>query len=432
MRRPLDDRPATFREVFASRDFRYLYAASTLSWIGDALARAAATALIYQATGSVVASAAGFAISYVPWLIGAPVLVALAERYPARRTLVGCDLARMALMALAALPGLPPAGLLLVLLAAATLTPPFEAVRSATLPRILDGDRYVVGLAVNITTAQPAQVLGYLLGAALATHHPRTALLLNAVTFGLSALLIRAGVRRMPAVGGSHRQALGTETLAGFRLVFGTPVLRIIALTVFTAVTVVILPEGLAAPWAAEVNPGRHQGWAQGAIMISVPVGYFLGGLLFTRLTPPTVRTRLVRFLALTVPVSLIPALFEPNLGTVVVLGFVCGTVMGGLVPASNGLFVQALPDAFRARAFGVVQSGLQLLQGGALLAAATLTQWLHVSLSFVVGAWSAVALLIMIGVSVRWPEPQAFADAREAATRANRPSDGPRTRDAM
>ncbi|MFC7480802.1 hypothetical protein ACFQX7_13275 [Luedemannella flava] len=110
VRRPLDDRPATFREVFASRDFRYLYAASTLSWTGDALARAAATALIYQATGSVIASAAGFAISYVPWLIGAPVLVALAERYPARRTMVACDVARMALMAIAALPGLPPPG----------------------------------------------------------------------------------------------------------------------------------------------------------------------------------------------------------------------------------------------------------------------------------------------------------------------------------
>ncbi|WP_344085640.1 MFS transporter [Luedemannella helvata] len=422
MRRPLDDRPATFREVFASRDFRYLYAASTLSWIGDALARAAATALIYRATGSVVASAAGFAISYVPWLIGAPVLVALAERYPARRTLVGCDLARMALMAMAALPGLPPAGLLIVLLAAATLTPPFEAVRSATLPRVLDGDRYVVGLALNTTTAQPAQVLGYLLGAALAAHHPRTALLLNALTFGLSALLIRTGVRWLPTVRGARRQALSTEMVAGFRLVFGTPVLRIIAITVFTAVTVVILPEGLAAPWAAEVSPGPHQGWAQGAIMISVPVGYFLGGLLFTRLTPPGVRTRMVRILAVTVPVSLIPAILAPNLATVVALGFGCGMFMGGLVPSSNGLFVQALPDGYRARAFGVVQSGIQLLQGAALLAAATLTQWLPVPLSFVVGAWSAVALVIMIGVSLRWPTPQAFADARDAANRANQP----------
>ncbi|MFC7480803.1 hypothetical protein ACFQX7_13280 [Luedemannella flava] len=307
-----------------------------------------------------------------------------------------------------------------MLLATATLTPPFEAVRSATLPRLLEGDRYVVGLAVSSTTAQPAQVLGYLLGAALAAHHPRAALLVNAVTFGLSALLIRVGVRWLPALRGTRRQALGAEMVAGFRLVFATPVLRTIAITVFTAVTLVILPEGLAAPWAAEVNPGPHQGWAQGAIMTSVPLGYFLGGLLFTRLTPPTVRTRLVRFLAVAVPASLLPVILEPGLVPTIVLGCVCGTVMGGLMPASNGLFVQALPDAFRARAFGVMQSGIQLLQGGAVLAAASLTQWLPVSLSVVAGAWAALALLIMIAVCVRWPSQQAFTEARESAARAN------------
>lgn len=426
MRHPVHDRPATFREVFAVRDFRYLYAASALSWTGDALARAAATALIYRATGSAVASAAGFAISYVPWLIGAPVLVALAERYAPRRTLVGCDLARMALMALAALPGLHPTVLLLVLLLAATFTPPFEAVRSATLPRVLDGDRYVVGLAVNTTTAQPAQFVGYLLGAALAAHNPRVALLINALTFGVSALLIRFGMRRLPAVDSAQREPLRRETVAGFRLVFGTPVLRIIAITVFTAVTVTILPEGLAAPWAAEVSPGGRQGWAQGVIMTSVPLGYFLGGLVFTRLTPPTVRARLVRYLALAAPLVLLPALLEPSLAIVVVLGFVCGAATGGLMPAANGLFVRALPDGYRARAFGVMQSGIQLLQGAALLAAAALAQWLPVSLAVVVGAWSAVALVIMIAVSVHWPGREAFDGARDAAARVNRPAPEP------
>ena len=48
---------------------------------------------------------------------------------------------------------------------------------------------------------------------------------------------------------------------------------------------------------------------------------------------------------------------------------------MGGLLPVANGLFVQALPDAFRARAFGVVQGGLQLLQGAAVLLTGLLVQ---------------------------------------------------------
>ena len=43
------------------------------------------------------------------------------------------------------------------------------------------------------------------------------------------------------------------------------------------------------------------------------------------------------------------------------------------MLPATNGLFVQVLPPSYRARAFGVIQSGLYLLQG----AAVTVTGWL-------------------------------------------------------
>ena len=50
---PDSERPATFHDVLASREFRAVYAASTLSWVGDYLARAAITALVYQNTGSV-------------------------------------------------------------------------------------------------------------------------------------------------------------------------------------------------------------------------------------------------------------------------------------------------------------------------------------------------------------------------------------------
>jgi len=158
------DRPATFREVLASREFAALYAASTLSWVGDYVARAAVAALVYQQTNSVVASAAAFAISYLPWLGIGPVLTALAERYPYRRVMIGCDLARMCLMALVALPGMPIPATLVLLFCSALLNPPFDAARSATMPRLLEGDRYVVGLSLSASTLQFAQIVGYLAG----------------------------------------------------------------------------------------------------------------------------------------------------------------------------------------------------------------------------------------------------------------------------
>src|SRR3954454_3069033 len=97
---------ATFRDVFAVREYRAVYLALVVGWIGEYLSRAAITVLVFQQTGSVLLSAASFAISYLPWIAGGPVLAALAERYPYRRVMVTCDLVRMALMALFVIPGL--------------------------------------------------------------------------------------------------------------------------------------------------------------------------------------------------------------------------------------------------------------------------------------------------------------------------------------
>jgi Major Facilitator Superfamily len=174
------DHPATFREVLASGEYRALYAASVLSWFGDYLARAAVTAMVFRQTGSVTASAATFAISYLPWLGIGPVLTALAERYRYRSVMVGCDLARMALMGLVALPSVPIPAMMLLLFATSLLNPPFDASRSALLPRILDGDRYVLGLALNSSSFQFAQIVGYLAGGTLGAVNPRLAIALNA------------------------------------------------------------------------------------------------------------------------------------------------------------------------------------------------------------------------------------------------------------
>ena len=92
-------------------------------------------------------SAAAFAVSYLPWLVGGPLLAALAERYPYRRVMIVCDLVRMALIALVALPGLPVAGMLVAAVPDHAGQPAGQAARSALLPLILTGDRLVVGLS---------------------------------------------------------------------------------------------------------------------------------------------------------------------------------------------------------------------------------------------------------------------------------------------
>ena len=124
------ERPAGYRAVLASSEFRSLYAGSALSWVGDFAAKAAITAYVYQLTGSVAFSAASFAISFAPWLLGGYLLVVVAERHTYKRVMIACDLARMAVMALVALVDLPLLAILALLLVSALFTPPFEAARS--------------------------------------------------------------------------------------------------------------------------------------------------------------------------------------------------------------------------------------------------------------------------------------------------------------
>ncbi|MGR6321646.1 MFS transporter [Micromonospora soli] len=418
--RPAAEGPATFRDVFAQAEFRALFAANALSWVGDYLAKAAVTVLVYRETQSVALSAAAFAASYLPWLIGGPVLAAVAERHRYRQVMVTCDLVRMALMVLVALPGMPPWAVLALIFAATLANPPSQAARSAVTPQILPGDRLVVGLSIISSTGQAAQVVGYLLGAAIAAVSPAAALLINAATFAVSAALVRFGLRdRPPAMTAAHRSHLLRETGQGFRIVFGQPLLRAIAVLVFSASLFSIVPEGLAAAWAAEQSGGDlDNGAAQAIIMAANPVGYILGGLMIGRLLGPARRLALMRPLAVLAPAVLVPALFDPSPLVVALLAAACGFAVAGLIPVANGLFVRALPDAYRARAFGVMASGTQIVQGAAVLVTGALAE--HFTIPDVVGGWSVAGVLLVLAAALTWPRPETVDAALEAAARAN------------
>src|SRR3954453_24019304 len=138
------DRRTSYGSVLADREYRVIFAAGGLSWIGDYLARAAITLLVYSRTGSVPDSAITFAISYLPWLIGGPVLAALAERYPPRRVMIACDVARACLIGAVVLPGVSLWMIWVLLFLASLLNSPFIASRSALLAQLFTDDRYVL------------------------------------------------------------------------------------------------------------------------------------------------------------------------------------------------------------------------------------------------------------------------------------------------
>jgi MFS family permease len=236
----------------------------------------------------------------------------------------------------------------------------------------------------------------------------------------VSALVIGLGVRwRPPAHTGPQRSPLLRETAEGFRLVFGSRVLRPIAVLVFTVTMFAIVPEGLAAGWAAELNPDpSSRGLDQGIIMAAGPVGWIIGGLLVSRLVRPDVRQKLVRPLSIAAALALVPALAAPAVPVIALFILISGVAQGGIMPTLNGLFVLALPHGYRARAFGVMQGGLQISQGGAVLLTGLVAQ--HSGVPVTVGLWSVAGALILLAIAARWPRPAAFSRAIAAAAAAS------------
>ena len=403
-----DDRPVTFRDVFAVSEYRAVWSALVASWIGDYLARAAVVVLIFQQTRSVTLSAAAFAVTYLPWLVFGPVLSTLAERHAYRGVMVAGDLTRMVLIAALAVPGVPWPLVMVVMFLVTLGGVPIQAARSALMPLILDRGRLAVAMAANATTVQAAQVGGYLAGATIAAAvRPQLAIALVAALFATSATLVRLGVAaRPPAVPEEQRGPLLRETAAGFRLVFGNRMLRSIALMVFAMATFAIVPEGLAAGWAAHAaHDSTIRGVDQGLIMAAGPVGFVIGGLAIGRLATQETRLRLIGPFAVMAPLVLVPALASPPVPVVVLLTMLSGVAQGGLMPTLNTQFVLTLPHGYRARAFGVMQQGLQVCQGTAVLITGVLAE--HSSVPLVVGLWSVAGVLSMLLLAGRWPRVQ-------------------------
>ena len=175
--------------VLQIHDMRRVWASQVLSEVGDWAARFALAVLVYDRTGSPFLTAATLAVTYLPYLLS-PIITPVVQRYSLRRMMIGSDLVRMVLFALIALP-LPTWSLLVLAFVAGTATPPFEAARTAVIPEAAGEERMADGYALSNVTFQTAQAFGLAVGGALLLFiGPEAALILNAATFGVSAVLL--------------------------------------------------------------------------------------------------------------------------------------------------------------------------------------------------------------------------------------------------
>lgn len=357
-RRGLPAEPATYRALFAERQFRALWLAQAISLTGDQLARVAITSLAYTETGSAFITALIYAVTYLPWLIGGPLLGSLADRYPRRTVMVWCQVLSAVLVALMAVPRTPLLVLAALLFVVILVESPFLSARASLLVDVLPDDRYVLASAVNQLTIQASLVLGFAAGGVLVFWlDPVGALLVDAASFLFAAALIRFGVRAVPPTGDPTQLGGSWQRLkVGAKVVFGDRRLRGLVLLGWLA-TFWVVPEGLAAPY------GGGSATAIGLLLAAQPCGSVLGGLVLSRMVRPTTRLEIMGGLAVLSCAPLLAFAASPPLPVAVALLVVSGIGTTYNLPA-NAAFMQALPADRRGQAFGLVSAGLVAGQG--------------------------------------------------------------------
>jgi MFS family permease len=361
-----------------------------LSYAGDQFAQVAIAILVYGRTHSPFLTALAYALTYLPPIAGGPLLSGLADLFPRRRVMIACDLLRVGTVGLMAIPGMPFAAVCVLLFCTVLTGAPFSSARSALLPDVLPGDKFVLGSAIGNISYQVSQILGFVAGAAVvAVLDPYKTLGIDAVSFGLSALLVLTGVKARPSPRreGTARPSLWSVSADGIRIVFRNRLLLTLLLFGWLA-GFYIVPEGLAVVYARALHGNTL---TVGLLMAAMPLGMVAGAFLLGRVAGPSARIRMLGWLAILSCAPLIGSAWNPPLWAVLLLWTLAGAG-GAYQLAAATAFVQALKPATRASAFGLAQSGLCAVQGLGILAGGAVAQ--------LIGAQFAVGLAGLVGLT--------------------------------
>lgn len=390
----------TALDALRSPSFSLFWAAQVISGFGDKITVFALAFVTWELTRSAVSTTLAVVISTIPYAIFGFFGGAIADAVGRRRAMVACDLVRMVaigLIPIVLLVGAPLVVAYALVLIAAICSAIFNPARMAIVPDLVPPERLGASNSMVYASDRTVEIVGTLIAGALVALMREAAFYVDALTFGLSALLLGRIVLEEPPARGVSWAGLVADAADGLRLIRGHAVLR--ANTVFSLLAQLSLPivNGLTPVLVfRELGLGpEHFGITEAAIA----VGAVAAGVLYPTFLGGVAKGRaIVAGFALLGGVLLAIAI-APTFEILVLLFVVLGaTNVVFFIPIMT-LIQQHTPTHARARVFGARFALLNLTWLPAIMLSATLAEIFSVQQIF--AAAGALTLAVAVGGSL-------------------------------
>jgi MFS family permease len=390
--------------VLAVPEFRALWISEAQSVFGDQLAKVALTILVYDRSGSALLAATVYALTFLSALAGGLGLSQLADRFPRRQLMVTCTLAQGVVVGLMAIPGMPLAVLCVLVFAIGLIQSPAVAAQNAVTREVFtDDELYLRSQDLRGITTNALMLFGLAGGGLLVVAIGTSlALAIDAVTFLVSALVVRRWVKDRRAAGSRED---GWFTAA--RWVFGNDRMRIL-LTLSWLVGLVVIPEGLVAPLARELGATDA---AVGWLLAADPLGFAFGTFVLSRFVAGPQRVKIMGVLAICSSATLVAFALTPHIAVAITLLALAGA-FGAYQITVSATFNTMVPNEIRGGAIGVSRTGLRVSQGLGVVIGGTVAESID-------SAVKTIALAGALGVLIAVPTTLAWVRLNRAANNA-------------
>ena len=377
--------PTGYRALLRNREFAGLYAGFTLTVAASTLSGFALGTLVDRQTRSPFLTAVSMYGATFATVLGALTLMSVADGRRPRRTLAVLQCASLAGVAAQAVPGLPLAARLGLLLVLGFFQSLGTGARMGLLAEVVPVPAYALARSLMNVTSGGTAVLGYAAGAVLLRW------LSPGGVFGTAALL--AGVApavvavtvREHSVRPSRRPGLRQTWTANAELL-AHPGRRALLLNLWVPNGLVVGCEALFISYAP-----RHAG----ALLAAGSAGMLLGDLTVGRLLGAERRRRYAFGLRLLLAVPYLAFAARPPVPVLAVAVGIAGAGFAATLPLQERLLALT-PEAVRGQVQGVESAGRMTWQGiGAAIAGAVAQ---HLGPGTAITALAAVSVAVTVG----------------------------------